>query len=63
MNNNLNRRDFLKVTSLGATSMGALSMQAANVKTSLAKPVGAAALQHGSPLRVKPVLVYSIYQR
>jgi len=63
MDNNLNRRDFLKVTSLGATGMGALSMQMSNAVTARANPVGTAVLKHGSPLRVKPVLVYSIYQR
>ena len=63
MDNNLNRRDFLKVTSLGATGMGALSMQMSNAVTARANPVGTAILKHGSPLRVKPVLVYSIYQR
>jgi len=62
MDNNLNRRDFLKVTSLGATGMGALSLQS-NSHAALAKPVGGAALPHGSPLRVKPVLVYTIHQR
>jgi len=63
MNSNLNRRDFLKATGLGATGMGALSMQSLNAKTGPAKSVEASALRHGSPLRVKPVLVYSIHQR
>ena len=63
MNNNLNRRDFLKVTSLGATGMGALSMQSSDTRAAWARPIGGMSLRHGSPLIVKPVLVYTIHQR
>ena len=63
MNEELNRRDFLKVTSLGATGMGAWSLSSSQAHAAVKKPISGTGMRIGAPLRVKPALVYSIYQR
>ena len=63
MNEDLNRRDFLKVTSLGATGMGAWSLSSSQAHAAVRKPISGMGMRIGTPLRVKPALVYSIYQR
>ncbi|HUU27260.1 MAG TPA: sugar isomerase [archaeon] len=57
MNNNLNRRDFLKVTGLVAPAVIASSCRSG--KVSPAKSM----LTIGSPLRVKPALIYKLHER
>ncbi|MEA1997468.1 MAG: twin-arginine translocation signal domain-containing protein [Gemmatimonadota bacterium] len=66
MNDFLNRRDFLKVTSLSAatTGIGAWSVSSSvKAHASPGKPVPGMGMRIGAPLKVKPALVYSIHQR
>ena len=58
MNDELNRRDFLK-----ATGMGALSLSSSPARAALRKPIPGMNLRIGKPLRVKPALVYSLYRK
>jgi hypothetical protein len=63
MDNNLNRREFVKAVSLGAAGVGALAMPSCQEHLAFTKPISGMGLRIGSTLRVKPVLVYQFYKR
>jgi len=63
MDNNLNRRDFMKAVSLGTAGMGALGLSSCQVTGAFRKPTAGMSFQRGSPLKVKPALVYSLSKR
>ena len=59
MCNCLNRRDFLKVAGIGATSLSSLAaVPPASRSTAQFSPVNS-----HSPLKIKPVLLYQIFER
>lgn len=63
MNDNLNRRDFMKVVSMGAAGMGTWALSSSQAHGALRKPIPGMDLRIGSTLRVKPALVYQLYKR
>ena len=63
MNKKLNRRDFMKVMGLGTAGIGAWALPSSQAHTALREPVPGMDLHTGTPLRVKPALVYELYKR
>ena len=63
MNNNLDRRDFLKVIGSSAAGMGTLALSSPKVKAGLKKTVPSMRMRIGSALRIQPALVYNIRKR
>lgn len=63
MLSNLNRREFFRFSGLGAGSAGLLALNGSAGRLSEGLPVFARDFQIGKPLRVKPVLVYEIFER
>ena len=63
MNEDLDRRDFLKAVSLGAASIGVLKFAQSRANGALRKPIPGMGLRIGTTLRVKPVLAYHLYER
>jgi len=59
----LNRRDFIKTAGLSAAGMGALTASAQKAKAASGKPGSGQSFRIGTALKVKPVLVYELYQR
>ena len=63
MSDELDRRDFLKVVGLGAAGIGAWALSSSQANAALRKPIPGMGLRIGSPLRIKPALVYHLYQK
>lgn len=63
MDNNLNRREFVKAMSLGAAGVGSLAMSPSRARGAFRKPISGMGLRIGESLRVKPVLVYQFHKR
>jgi len=60
-NRGVSRRDFL--LGMGAAGMGAWALSSSRAEAALRKPIPGMGLRIGTPLRVKPVLLYQLYQR
>ena len=63
MDNNLNRRDFMKAVSLGAAGVGTWALPPSRARGGFRKPIAGMGLRIGETLRVKPVLVYRFHKR
>lgn len=63
MNNELDRRDFLKAMGLGAAGISMLAVSSSRAKAALRKPIPGMGLRIGSTLKVKPALVYNLPER
>ena len=63
MDNNLNRREFVKAVSLGAAGVGALTLSSCREHLAFTKPISGMGLRIGSSLRVKPALLYQFHKR
>ncbi|MHC4739412.1 MAG: sugar isomerase [Planctomycetota bacterium] len=63
MSDDLDRRDFLKVMGMGAAGINAWALSSSSSGAAVRKPVPGMGLRIGAALKVKPVLVYSLYQR
>ena len=57
----MSRRDFLM--GLSAAGVGALAVSSRQAQPALRKPIAGMGLRMGTPLRVKPALVYALHQR
>jgi hypothetical protein len=57
----VSRRDFL--LGLGAAGMGAWALSSRRAEAALRTPIPGMGLRIGPPLRVKPALVYQLYQK
>ncbi len=57
----MSRRDFL--VGLGTAGVGTLAVSSCQLQPALRKPIPGMGLRIGTPLRVKPALVYSIARR
>jgi len=62
MDNNLNRRDFMKAVSLGAAGVGALALSSCQVTGAFRKSTAGTSLCIGKPLKVQPVLLYQLHK-
>lgn len=63
MNNNLDRRDFLKAIGSSAAGMGTLALSSPRAKADSRKPIPEMCMRTGSALRIQPALVYNIPER
>jgi len=60
---NLDRRDFLKAVSLSAAGIGMSKIQAVSAESPKANIGQSKLFQLAKPLKVKPVLVYHMYEK
>jgi hypothetical protein len=63
MDDDLNRRDFIKVMGLSAAGVGTWTAAVSQAQPGFRKPIPGMGLRIGETLRVKPALVYHISKR